>query len=66
MEVNDEFMKILKQDKGYCHVQKGPGSEEQKKAKRLCCEYNKETFKIMILMVEVFLVGKMGIFMKVK
>ena len=41
MEVNDEFMKILKQDKGYCHVQKGPGSEEQKKAKRLCCEYNK-------------------------
>ena len=41
MEINDEFMKILTQDKGYCHVQKGPGSEAQKKAKRLCCEYNK-------------------------
>jgi len=37
----DEFMKIRMQDKGYCHVQSGPGSESQKRAKRLCCEYNK-------------------------
>ena len=41
MVESDEFMKIRTQEKGYCHIQDGPGSELQVRAKRLCCEYNK-------------------------